>query len=82
MVRNDGGPAFPTNSDQHDVSSCGLSIRDYFAAHAPPPPKWWLDSYPDCFSKADRLQLPAEHWSQWAFVYADAMLAERQKGDD
>jgi hypothetical protein len=33
---NDGGPAFPTNRDQW-VS--GMTLLDYFAAHAPEPTK-------------------------------------------
>ena len=64
-MKKDGGPAFPNESD-FGVSdkSCGMSLRDYFAAHAPIPAKagaTW-----------------GEH-AQLRWEYADAMLAERDK---
>lgn len=33
---NDGGPAFPTpRYERGDMYSLGMTLRDYFAAHAP-----------------------------------------------
>jgi len=42
---------------------CGLTRRDYFATHAPPPPSTWV-------AKRD----PAENLIAWRIAYADAML--------
>lgn len=61
----DGGPAFAFASG--DLVSTGMTLRDYFAAAALPV---LLTSSP---------QLHAEHAAQWAYVQADAMLAERTK---
>ena len=46
---NDGGPAFPSgrsyfSPDGHLSSTdwvTGMTLRDYFLAHAPPVPDWW-----------------------------------------
>lgn len=35
MSNNNGGPAFPTNTHS------GMSLRSYFAAHAPAVPEWF-----------------------------------------
>lgn len=59
---SNGGPAFPIIGGI--VFSEGLSIRDYFAAHAP--------------SQSD-VQLSAELRVRQAYEYADAMMAEREK---
>jgi hypothetical protein len=70
---NDGGPAFPLgeyvviNSVPTTALSNGMTLRDYFAAAALPV---LLTSSP---------QPHAEHAAQWAYVQADAMLAERTK---
>ena len=51
-----------------------VSLRDYFAAHAPEPPQWW--------SFLQREACGAERMAQearWAYQWADAMLAERGK---
>jgi hypothetical protein len=59
---NDGGPAFP----EHSVHlQKGMSLRDYFAAHA-------LHNL--------RMNEPAYEWAklaEQAYKYADAMLAAR-----
>lgn len=37
-----GGEAFPVAaSEEQSYVQCGMTIRDYFAAHAPPMPEWW-----------------------------------------
>ncbi len=48
-----------------------VELRDYFASHAPPPPKWYLDA-------ADTMKEAAERMSEWAYAYADSMLEARQ----
>lgn len=72
MARDDGGPAFPTfesNGEGHlYCSGAGMSLRDYFAAHAPEPPAAWHGgdrTIADCIA--------------WRWHYADAMLKERAK---
>ena len=66
MSIKDGGPAFPR---QHICE--GMTLRDYFAAKA----------------MQGILHLPARNesnsiaFSRWAYEMADAMLAERSKGE-
>lgn len=62
---NDGGPAFPCTT-MHDFK--GMSLRDYFAGQA-------LAGYLANAKAESRVAVVAE----WAYDYADAMLAERQK---
>jgi hypothetical protein len=76
--RKDGGPAFSLPAHKvrlgegrqtlHVAANNGMSLRDYFAAHAPDPPYYWTHS--------------VEHEDQfyiWRWHYADAMIAERDK---
>lgn len=89
MAKNDGGPAFPrpvsalTEADAvAGISSDaqeGMALRDFFAVHAPPPPKWWLSEYRSCFEAAENLAVAAEHYVRWNYEFADAMLRERAK---
>lgn len=39
--RNDGGPAFPR--DHASLGHNGMSLRDYFIAHAPAEPQPWFE---------------------------------------
>lgn len=57
MSERDGGPI-----------DLPVSLRDYFAAHAP---DWARQHY---YSQSD------PNCITWRWKYADAMLAERQKG--
>ena len=60
--------AFPHPHGLHD----GMTVREYFAAHAPEMPKWFSDSH--YHSRVDeKLALIAE----WRWAYADAMIAGR-----
>ena len=76
--RDYGGPAFPfvvQDVSRYQVHDQGMTLRDYFAAHAPAmPEQWYLDSPR---KKSD----PLWHWGEasaaWAYFYADAMLAAR-----
>jgi len=64
-VINTGGPAFPL----HPVcmkGQEGMTLRDYFAAHAPEPYKNWRDGERN-FSDI----------IEWRWHYADAMLKKR-----
>ena len=82
--QENGGPAFPCGEerwcDPMDASKGtyspdGMTLRDYFAAHAPAAPEWWLNDY----IKGRQLDEDASVYAQWAWSYADAMLKEREK---
>jgi hypothetical protein len=96
MSNKDGGPAFPRidviedfGNGFHGVQgTAGMTLRDYFASHAP----FTLDDVPHHRShKATRLgplysdPIPlAERLATLAKLrmeYADAMLAARESGD-
>ena len=73
---NDGGPAFPTSraekitdapGDWADVEYPGMSLRDWFAGQA-------LPGLIGLDSDADDKGIAHD-----AYLYADAMLAERAK---
>ncbi len=75
------GPAFPARvmlNASVDPSSPiyaeglhpGMSLRDYFAAHAP--------HAVVTSSEADLSRRAADH-ATWAYLYADAMIATRKK---
>jgi hypothetical protein len=60
-------PAFPQIYDRFKDCLPGMSIRDWFATHAPEPPStWWGGDRPDCAGRA-----------MWNYQYADAMLEAR-----
>jgi hypothetical protein len=62
---NDGGPAFP----YEQRSEPGMTLRDYFAAKAM-----------QGISANSTYDMRAEATAQWAYMQADAMIAEREKG--
>lgn len=81
MTKDTGGPAFPTQGYDHGAAmngigvtvtdNEGMTLRDYFAAKA-------MQSIlisPD----AQIRSAPDETHAQWAYLMADAMLAERDK---
>jgi hypothetical protein len=78
---NNGGPAFPVSfaiaskrGPTHDaLPSGGMTLRDYFATHAPAPPLWWVAQYGDTRTLMEHGRLIAD----WNWTYADAMLAAR-----
>lgn len=86
----DGGPAFPRQGvargdgvvSEHSSSSSGMSLRDYFAAHAPEMPEEFEKSDP-FISGRGHLQVfsPAEKRAYWAALYADALLKEKYRYD-
>ena len=68
---NDGGNAFPSIDAKGFVSD-GMSLRDYFAAHASDSDvKRWMEIY-----SLNGTPITEE---ESKYTYADAMLAERQK---
>jgi hypothetical protein len=102
--RNEGGPAFPcpryvnANGETFSLSEFdgenGMSLRDYFAAHAPEMPDWFRPATEEQRPNVPEMASAAEHdatmdawWgrvrlariSAWPWVYADAMLAARER---
>lgn len=94
----DGGPAFPTMRQpetRHPISGDilqeaglvreGMSLRDWFAGHAPPVPNDYISgTCPDIGSYRDRqpgdFARDFDAWDMrrravWSYAYADAMLA-------
>lgn len=64
---NNGGPAFPAK-----IGNCyyyGMTLRDYFAAHAPDVPSdfEWANTETDSWQRMTR----------WRYHYADCMLKAR-----
>lgn len=54
--------------------SNGMTLHDYFAAHAPTPPNWIIEQQ---FEAANSDVEAAEAMVKWAHAYADAMLRAR-----
>ena len=68
--QNTGGAAFPLHSEVRpalDHDWCGMTLRDYFAAHAPEPYKEWRGGSRGLMDIVE-----------WRWFYADAMLKVRQ----
>lgn len=72
-------PAFPFkhdyNPDQPSISSEGMSMREYFAAHAPEVPEWYRILVPE---KLGALELPksfdyADQWSNEAIEWVKSL---------
>ena len=82
MTTDDGGPAFPAESEHHlndmpNVLHTGMSLRDWFAGQAL---AGWLASYPD--EGLDDIPATARGVADFAYLVADAMLAARAKGGE
>lgn len=93
---NDGGPAFPqpctelgyAANSPWNVAGGGLSLRDYFAVHAPGLPQDLASLAMEAADvdspnkthgeKSDVLLSIRAHWN---YRYADAMLAARNGGE-
>lgn len=65
-MKDTGGPAFPTSA--HTWHYEGMTLRDYFAAKAMQGLLAGEYNVPDVFA-------------EWAYKYADALLAERNKNN-
>lgn len=78
--QNDGGPAFPQVYDEMEgdfpdaFGLGGMSLRDYFAAHALAGVLHSADDHD--WNKG--VFTGASPYAQTAYVIADAMLAERE----
>lgn len=71
MSADNGGPAFPHEYKFGDGTAAradGMTLRDYFAAHAPEPPNSWRGG-----------ERSISDITQWRWWYADSMLKERDK---
>lgn len=88
MSQQDGGPAFPCSVRRTEkymdeggygrertvsVQEGGMTLRDYFAAHAPRAPADWFDIQYDG-TPENYIELSV----RWQWIYADAMLAARE----
>ena len=68
-----GGPAFPVTDSHHangqiQYGTSGMTLRDYFAAHAPEPPgDFWRGGERSIKDIID-----------WRWYYAEAMLKARE----
>lgn len=68
-MKNDGGPAFPYRHRTGDmVATRGMTLRDWFAGQA------LSGQLANPTFTSDTIAL-----AQWAYKYADALLAERMK---
>ena len=92
----DGGPAFPSefkfdhpNAGPMVEQSAGMSLRDYFAIHAPEPTNEQISSierreqaanpHNEPYANKVRRRGRQEIICSLRYEYADAMLAEREK---
>jgi hypothetical protein len=72
----------------YDPGDSGMSLRDYFAAPAPEPQQWWLEierskdrnANPYGYQDLPKPRGPIELDAAWRYMWADAMLAAREKG--
>lgn len=75
MKKNDGGPAFPRagfdGPDMYDSGWDGMTLRDWFAGQA-------LAGLL-AGRRYEKDQYPPQLFAHFAYMEADAMLAERDK---
>lgn len=88
---NTGGPAFPEivtewpGSNYHNTHSVGgMTLRDYFAAHAPEMPEWFkipptrpmppMEFMPDDFDSDFEVKQAKQHRQEWRDEQAAAAL--------
>ena len=71
-MNDTGGPAFPHSydvmPDKETHTYYGMTLRDWFATHAPEPPKSWRGG-----------ERGLDDIIEWRWWYADAMLKKRSK---
>ena len=85
MKIDHGGPAFPFKEDDGTGGFAqfpGMTLRDYFAAKAPIMPEWYWSGWhgKERFkAKANSAVMRDSLYAStdWAWAYADAMLAAR-----
>ncbi len=79
--------AFPSHGTMGEVIQEGMTLRDYFAIHAPTPTsqdvelllKYWNRPEIEKNKFLERVQRVLEAHSILRYKYADALLAEREK---
>lgn len=71
---NTGGPAFPVTNDANVNNQMGMSLRDYFAAQA-------LSGFCANLSAILTRDVHFKNLAEDAWRIADAMLAERERGE-
>lgn len=86
-------PAFPRPASDfedctHDSEQDGMTLRQYYAAHAPfPPPDWFEPVFDEPLANknngtaiAEQLQRKRKAaFLQWPLAYADALIAELER---
>jgi hypothetical protein len=82
MSEEDGGPAFPlflpAANGCGPAANEGMSIRAYFAAHAPDPPRGWIgdgDESARLCKMLGRTDNDIHALIEWRLFYADALIA-------
>ena len=69
-TKNDGGPAFPTGNERQTGSNSyhyeGMTLRDYFAAHA----------MNGTLAPGEKFH-HKKSFAEWCYQMADAMIAAR-----
>ena len=71
-MKKDGGPAFPVETKYPTGSFKGMSLRDYFAAHA-------MISFMQPGQGVIGVNMYEYRVAEQAYAIADAMIAERDK---
>lgn len=84
MADKDGGPAFPLDAYKGLGPWHGMTLRDYYAAHAPVDVKMALVAWgdPKLAGPPSDDEGRAAFMAVWALLrydYADAMLEERKR---
>ena len=74
MSKKTGGPAFPHK--KYDIGYAGMTLRDYFAAKA----MQGLIASPRGTPNGE--DATTDYYAKMAYLMADAMIAEREKGDE
>jgi hypothetical protein len=83
---NDGGQAFPTELkiDEHGATGgdSGMTLRDYFAAHAPKVPLHARNALHRIYFRRtegdiDIATEAAKAQAHWSYLYADEMIKQR-----
>ena len=84
MSKNDGGSAFPSHGTMGEVAQEGMSLREWYAGQALSgllSDSNMIDVSARAISSENRKDISVyELFSNMAYLYADAMLAERSKG--
>ena len=73
MSKKTGGPAFPHK--KYDIGYAGMTLRDYFAAKA-------MQGIIAASNEDGGPYYFEEAVAENAYLMADAMIAEREKGDE